>query len=119
MVTDSLFRFQNQMHGKGTYRWNDGRKYEGEYQYDKKHGHGIYTWADGRQYDGSWANGLRNGRGKYILRNGSFREGIWFDDKRVKWVDENTSPEKTPGSEKDDDFDVEIRTEAKQSKRNY
>lgn len=25
------------MHGKGTYIWKDGRKYEGEYQNDKKH----------------------------------------------------------------------------------
>lgn len=81
------------MHGKGLYIWNDGRKYEGEYQYDKKHGHGIYTWADGRKYDGSWANGLRNGKGKYILKNGSYREGVWLDDKRIKWIDENTSPD--------------------------
>ena len=24
------------MHGKGVYTWPDGRKYEGEYNYDKK-----------------------------------------------------------------------------------
>ena len=28
----------NNMHGKGVYTWRDGRKYEGEYQFDKKHG---------------------------------------------------------------------------------
>lgn len=27
----------NKMHGKGVYSWKDGRKYEGEYQEDKKH----------------------------------------------------------------------------------
>lgn len=97
------------MHGKGVYTWNDGRNYEGEYQYDKKHGHGIYTWADGRQYDGSWANGLRNGKGKYILKNGSFREGIWLDDKRIKWIDENTSPDKNSLSDKFE-YDPEIKT---------
>ncbi len=30
------------MHGKGVYEWKDGRKYEGEYQNDKKHGFGCY-----------------------------------------------------------------------------
>ena len=45
------------MHGMGTYTWKDGRKYEGEYNLDKKHGYGVYIWADGRQYEGNWANG--------------------------------------------------------------
>ena len=45
------------MHGRGVYTWKDGRKYEGDYQYDKKHGFGKYTWADGRQYEGNWAYG--------------------------------------------------------------
>lgn len=45
------------MHGKGIYQWKDGRKYEGEYEYDKKHGYGVYIWADGRQYQGGWVNG--------------------------------------------------------------
>ena len=42
------------MHGYGVYTWKDGRKYEGEYLYDKKHGFGVYTWADGRRYAGEW-----------------------------------------------------------------
>ena len=57
----------NVMHGKGVNTWNDGNKYEGEYQNDKKHvkylilsqelsysyfecydqGFGVYTWAEG------------------------------------------------------------------------
>lgn len=32
------------MHGSGVYSWKDGRRYEGEYQNDKKEGFGIYTW---------------------------------------------------------------------------
>lgn len=49
------------MHGKGVYTWPDGRKYEGDYKYDKKSGRGVYYWADGRsiyfvnlEYDGEW-----------------------------------------------------------------
>lgn len=30
------------MHGKGTYKWLDGRMYHGEYANDKKHGFGVY-----------------------------------------------------------------------------
>ena len=32
----------NNMHGNGCYKWKDGRKYDGEYCYDKKHGYGTY-----------------------------------------------------------------------------
>lgn len=39
------------MHGFGTFLWPDGRKYEGEYQYNKKHGRGILTKADGQEYE--------------------------------------------------------------------
>jgi hypothetical protein len=47
----------NEMHGKGTFTWKDGRKYFGSYVHDKKHGYGIFTWPDGREYDGMWKNG--------------------------------------------------------------
>ena len=76
------------MHGKGTYTWKDGRKYDGQYLHDKKHGNGIYTWADGRRYDGQWAYGKQNGKGKYILPDGTVRVGVWEDGKRIQWLDE-------------------------------
>ena len=76
------------MHGKGSYTWKDGRKYEGEYLHDKKHGDGMYIWADGRKYDGQWAYGKQHGKGKYILPDGIVRVGIWEDGKRIQWLDE-------------------------------
>lgn len=45
------------MNGNGITIWLDNRKYEGNYQDDKKHGFGTFTWADGRQYKGEWRNG--------------------------------------------------------------
>lgn len=36
------------MHGKGIFKWPDGRVYEGDYMNDKKHGFGRVWWADGR-----------------------------------------------------------------------
>ncbi len=88
------------MHGKGVYTWNDGRKYEGEYLYDKKHGRGLYTWADGRKYDGEWAHGRQHGKGKYVMPDGTARVGIWEEGKRTEWLDEvedlTRSGEKAP-----------------------
>jgi hypothetical protein len=46
------------MHGEGTYKWHDGRMYNGYYYQDKKHGYGVYIWADGRAYLGDWTNGV-------------------------------------------------------------
>lgn len=47
----------NMIHGKGTYKWHDGRVYHGNYKFDKKDGFGVYIWADGRAYLGNWADG--------------------------------------------------------------
>ena len=86
------------MHGKGVYSWKDGRKFEGEYQFDKKHGYGCYRWSDGRKYIGEWKNGMRDGQGKMISRDGSEREGIWEKDKRVKWLEDKYSLAEINGS---------------------
>lgn len=32
------------MHGKGLFKWSDGRRYEGAYTDDKKEGHGNFEW---------------------------------------------------------------------------
>ena len=36
----------NTMHGYGEYSWNDGRRYIGFYNMDKKEGFGIYIWSE-------------------------------------------------------------------------
>ncbi len=80
------------MHGQGTYKWKDGREYQGQYNMDKKHGFGTYRWADGRIYIGQWMNGKQHGQGEYITPKGNKRVGIWMEGKRVKWVDQADSP---------------------------
>ena len=42
------------MHGKGTFKWPDGRVYEGDYYEDKKHGFGKVKWPNGKVYEGHW-----------------------------------------------------------------
>lgn len=36
------------MHGRGLYKWKDGKYYDGEYENDKKSGFGIFHWPDGK-----------------------------------------------------------------------
>jgi len=41
-------------HGKGTDFFANGDRYLGEYQYGKPHGSGTYTWNSGAQYEGQF-----------------------------------------------------------------
>jgi len=56
------------MHGKGLFKWKDGREYIGEYLEDKKSGYGVFKWPDGRTYSGYWSKGKQHGKGTYIDR---------------------------------------------------
>ena len=42
--------------GKGTYYWDNGDVYSGEWKNGKKHGSGTYRSANGREYSGAWLN---------------------------------------------------------------
>lgn len=75
------------MHGKGTYKWLDGRMYHGEYKNDKKDGYGVYQWADGRAYIGDWVEGKQADERIYVLPNGQCRKGKWEDGSRKEWED--------------------------------
>lgn len=50
----------------GTYVWNDGRKYVGEWFDNKMHGKGKFTWLDGRSYEGSYVADKKQGFGTFI-----------------------------------------------------
>lgn len=78
------------MHGEGIYTWADGRRYEGQYEMDKKHGFGVYQWADGRVYEGNWYNGKQHGQGKYVLQDGTMKVGEWVNGKRTHWLNEES-----------------------------
>ena len=60
----------NKMHGHGTYKWPDGRKYWGSYHNDLKDGEGTFYWPDGKKYVGLWHNGVQHGRGYYLELDG-------------------------------------------------
>ena len=73
------------MHGRGIFRWNDGRTYEGDFVNDRKEGQGVLVWKDGRKYDGQWKNGKQDGFGFYTDEKGT---------QRGKWVEEGSHPAK-------------------------
>ncbi len=45
----------------GTYKYEDGRRYKGEYHQNKRHCFGTFTWANGKIYEGHWVNGKQHG----------------------------------------------------------
>jgi hypothetical protein len=50
--------FQNeQMHGRGEYRFPDGSLYQGQFSRDKIHGLGTRRSANGETQSGEWNNG--------------------------------------------------------------
>lgn len=55
--------------GFGTYTWENGTKYVGEFKNGKFDGYGIYEETDGYRYEGQWMNGQENGQAKIIYPN--------------------------------------------------
>ena len=66
-------------HGMGTKVWNDGHRYEGEWENGSFQGEGTYTWADGRTYTGSFVNSLLEGYGTFTWTDGSTYTGEWVN----------------------------------------
>ena len=66
--------------GKGTVKYRNGDKYQGQFFQDKKHGQGTHTWRDGKKYVGEWKEGKRDGIGKMSYKDGTFFNGEWKRD---------------------------------------
>lgn len=67
--------------GTGTFKWNDGTVYEGEWKEDKINGKGKLTIPDKGTYEGYFENGQKQGQGKYNFQNGDIYEGNFSQDK--------------------------------------
>ena len=75
--------FKNgKMHGKGTFCWNIGDKYEGEWKNGYQSGVGTYHYSNGDKYVGTWLVGNRHGIGTFYFADGGKYEGEWKDDKK-------------------------------------
>ena len=72
-------------HGKGTYTWANGDKYDGQWKDDKMHGEGTETFAGGDKYVGQYKDGKKHGFGKYTYANGTVgHDGEWENDQPKK-----------------------------------
>jgi hypothetical protein len=54
------------MHGRGTFVWPQGERYDGEWHEGTEHGRAVFTWPDKSYYDGVWAEGMKHGVGVWV-----------------------------------------------------
>lgn len=73
----------NCYNGFGTYVWNDGSRYEGNFKNGERNGEGIYYYPKGAKYIGKQVDGKRNGWGTYYYPNGDKYEGEWKNDEKT------------------------------------
>jgi S1-C subfamily serine protease len=104
--TYSGYTLDGKRHFLGTYTWESGNVYSGEWQMDELTGHGLYYWASGNDskyylgdfvdsvmhgfgimlfyngdgYIGDWDTGMRTGFGYYEWANGDIYEGDFLND---------------------------------------
>ena len=74
--------------GQGTYRWESGDEYVGEWKDGKRHGLGTYTYASGEfagdKYVGEWKDSNQHGQGTYTFADGTVEKGIWENGELVE-----------------------------------
>lgn len=74
----------NLFNGKGTMKFADGKSYEGDYVNGKIEGQGILTEKTGDYYSGTWKNEKRNGYGRQYNKSlNKWFEGTWKDNALV------------------------------------
>ena len=62
----------------GTYTFDDGDKYVGEWKDNKYHGQGTYTYANGDKYVGEYKDDKKHGQGTYTYANGTIERGYYM-----------------------------------------
>ena len=68
-----------QQDGHGTYEYDDGSKYIGEWKDGKRHGQGTWTQPGRGEYVGPWKNGSENGQGTFTYTDGGQYVGEFKD----------------------------------------
>jgi 1-phosphatidylinositol-4-phosphate 5-kinase len=61
----------DERHGHGTYVWQTGDKFTGQWVNGYMHGKGTFMWADGDIFEGQWENGEMHGYGVKHMADGS------------------------------------------------
>ena len=74
-------RLNNTTYWNGTFKFNDGSYYSGDWENGIMHGYGMMHYADGGIYYGNWSNNLRHGEGDMTYSNRTTYIGNWKYDK--------------------------------------
>jgi len=64
-------------HGHGTFRWENGDVYDGQWESNQMKGHGVFESASGSRYSGEWSHSVRHGFAKEVLADGGVYEGSY------------------------------------------
>ena len=75
-------RLNNTTYWNGTFKFNDGSYYSGDWENGIMHGYGMMHYADGGIYYGNWSNNLRHGEGDMTYSNQTTYIGNWKYDKQ-------------------------------------
>jgi hypothetical protein len=76
---------RGKQHGEGTYFFSEGDKYVGNWKDGKKHGKGTYFFADGDRFEGNWKDGEAHGKGAYVYPGGEIYSGEWKDGNKQEY----------------------------------
>lgn len=71
-------QWNDSFEGEGTYIYQNGERYKGQFNKGKKEGQGKYYYLIGAEYNGTWVNDQREGFGKFRYQNGDVYEGNWL-----------------------------------------
>lgn len=82
--TSKAFKYQGEFkdglkQGAGTYEWDSGLRYEGEFDSDRPNGKGKFLFPNGDTYEGDVKAGVVAGRGVYVTKGGDRIEGSFAD----------------------------------------
>jgi hypothetical protein len=70
--------------GLGTYVFNNGDEYRGQFSNQQLNGHGLYVFANSQErYIGDFKNNKRQGQGAYYYKSGNVDFGQWANDNFV------------------------------------
>jgi hypothetical protein len=67
----------NCVNGNGSYRWDNGDIYAGQWVNNNRTGYGRYDWADGSYYVGYFKDGMLEGEGAYYGSDGTVMSGTF------------------------------------------
>ena len=82
-VVDSRAYTESRVVGRTGFGRISPREGHPEFFNDKKHGQGSFEWENGDKYTGQWKDGKMNGEGK-IKIGGKTSKGYWEDGIKIK-----------------------------------